>query len=195
MVYYPHAPYGFPDEIDYTGTLEMRIADLRNRGYGNNTIQKWINIDEAQKTAAKVDAVIRERLAVVDAERAAESKLQLQREQTIYDAGVAESQRLQQIKDQEITFNEQINSGDFNETPITDVNLNGGCSECTGIEIKYDPIKVSSMPPSYQSQGYHKMPDGSLMKDSEMEKGNNMKIVGIAAAGVIGVIGLMVLKK
>ena len=32
------------------------------------------------------------------------------------------------------------------------------------------------------------MPDGSLMKDSDMEKGNNMKIVGIAAAGVIGLL-------
>jgi len=97
-----------------------------------------------------------------------------------------------QIKNQEITFNEQVNSGDFNETPITDVNLSSGCSECTGTEIRYDPIEVSSMPPSYQSQGYHKMPDGSLMKDSDMEKGNNMKIVAILAAGVIG---LMVLKK
>tara|TARA_R110000744_G_scaffold31902_1_gene74853 strand:+ start:175 stop:789 length:615 start_codon:yes stop_codon:yes gene_type:complete len=204
MVYYPHAPYGFPDEKDYTGTLEMRIADLRNRGYGNNTIEKWINIDEAEKTAAKVDAVIKSRLAIVDAERAAEAKIQLQREQKIYDAGVKEAQRLQkvaddkrlqEIKNQQITFNEQTNSGDFNETPITDVNLSSGCSECTGTEIRYDPIEVSSMPPSYSSQGYHKMPDGSLMKDSDMEKkplNNNMKFAGIAA---IGLIGLMVLKK
>ena len=35
------------------------------------------------------------------------------------------------------------------------------------------------------------MPDGSLMKDSDMEKkplNNNMKIAGIAAAGVIGLL-------
>ena len=102
---------------------------------------------------------------------------------------LAQTKKAQEL--QEITFNEQTNSGDFNETPITDVNVNSGCSECTG-EIRYDPIEVSSMPPSYQSQGYHKMPDGSLMKDSDMEKGNNMKFVGIAA---IGLIGLMVLKK
>ena len=187
-----HAPYGFPNERNYSGTLEMRIADLRKRGYGNNTIQKWIDIDEAEKTAAKVDAVIKARLAIVDAERAAESKLQLQREQEIYDAGVAEAQRLQkvaedkrlqQIKDQEITFNEQINSGDFNETPITDVNLDGGCSECTGTEL-------SSM--MILKEGYHRMPDGSMMKDSDMEKGNNMKMAGIAA---IGLIGLMVVMK
>tara|TARA_R110000787_G_scaffold152072_1_gene265874 strand:+ start:683 stop:1171 length:489 start_codon:yes stop_codon:yes gene_type:complete len=162
MVYYPHAPYGFPDERDYTGTLEMRIADLRNRGYGNNTIQKWINIDEAQKTAAKVDAVIKSRLAVVDAERASEAKIQLQREQKIYDAGVAEAQRLQKVKNQEITFNEQTNSGDFNETPITDINLSNGCSECS------DPIIEKELP------------------------NNNMKFVGIAA---IGIIGLLVVRK
>tara|TARA_R110000824_G_scaffold266210_1_gene455214 strand:+ start:37 stop:522 length:486 start_codon:yes stop_codon:yes gene_type:complete len=46
-----------------------------------------------------------------------------------------ETQRLQQIKDQEITFNEQTNSGDFNETPITDISLDSGCSECS------DPIE------------------------------------------------------
>jgi|TARA_R110000824_G_scaffold45034_1_gene130612 hypothetical protein len=87
-----------------------------------------------------------------------------------------------QIKNQEITFNEQVNSGDFNETPITDVNLSSGCSECIGEKLT-DPII---------KKGYHTMPDGSLMKDTDMEKGNNMKIVGIAA---IGLIGLMVLKK
>tara|TARA_R110002126_G_scaffold254605_1_gene397720 strand:- start:185 stop:679 length:495 start_codon:yes stop_codon:yes gene_type:complete len=46
-----------------------------------------------------------------------------------------------------------------------------------------------------EGEGYHKMPDGSMMKDSEMEKkplNSNMKFAGIAA---IGLIGLMVLKK
>ena len=167
MVYYAHAPYGFPDESDYTGTQAQRIADLKKRGYGNDTITKWNRWYEDQATAARVDAVIRSRMAVVDAERAAESQIQLQREQTIYDAGVAEAQRLQQIKDQEITFNEQVNSGDYNETPITDVNLSGGCSECTGTK-SVDPI-----PQGVNNQGY-------------------MKMAGIAA---IGIIGLMVVRK
>ena len=81
----------------------------------------------------------------------------------------AQTKKAQEL--QEITFNEQINSGDFNETPITDVNVNSVCSECTEPE--------------------HQMPDGSMMKDSEMEKkplNNNMIIVGIAAAGVIGLL-------
>ena len=202
--YFPdHAPLGFPNCANYKGSQSQRIADLRRRGYGTDIIDAWNKHYGDQATAARVDAVIKSRMAVVDAERAAEAAIQLQREQTIYDAGVKEAQRLQkvvedkrlqEIKDQQITFNEQTNSGDFNETPITDVNLSGGCSECTG-EIRYDPIEVSSMPPSYQSQGYHKMPDGSLMKDSDMEKGNNMKFAGIAAAGVIGVIGLLLYTK
>tara|TARA_R110000787_G_scaffold152072_1_gene265873 strand:+ start:210 stop:683 length:474 start_codon:yes stop_codon:yes gene_type:complete len=50
-------------------------------------------------------------------------------------ANEIEKERLQEIKNQEITFNEQTNSGDFNETPITDVNLNVGCSECS------DPVE------------------------------------------------------
>ena len=80
-------------------------------------------------------------------------------------------QLLNQEKNQNITFNEQVNSGDFNQTPITDINLSGGCSECTEPE--------------------HQMPDGSMMKDSEMEKkplNSNMKFAGIAAAGVIGLL-------
>ena len=92
----------------------------------------------------------------------------------------------QKIENQNITFNEQTNSGDFNKTPITDINVNGGCSECTGTETSPDPILT---------KGYHTMPDGSLMKDSDMEKkplNNNMKFAGIAA---IGLIGLIVLKK
>ena len=190
--YYPaHAPLGFPQCMNYKGTQSQRIADLKRRGSGTYQIAEWNKWYEDQATAVRVDAVIRQRMAVVDSERAAEAAIQLQREKTIYDAGVAEAQRLQkvaenkrlqEIKDQEITFNEQTNSGDFNETPITDVNVNSGCSECTGTEISPDPIL---------RKGYHTMPDGSLMKDSDMEKkplNNNMKFAGIAAAGVIGLL-------
>tara|TARA_R110002167_G_scaffold350285_1_gene562478 strand:- start:12 stop:644 length:633 start_codon:yes stop_codon:yes gene_type:complete len=190
--YYPaHAPLGFPQCLNYKGTQSQRIADLKRRGSGTYQISEWNKWYEDKATAVRVDAVIRQRMAVVDSERAAEAAIQLQREQIIYDAGVAESQRLQkvaedkrlqQIKDQEITFNEQVNSGDFNETPITDVNFSSGCSECTGTEISSDPIL---------RKGYHTMPDGSLMKDSDMEKkplNNNMKFAGIAAAGVIGLL-------
>ena len=190
--YFPaHAPLGFPNCANYKGSQSQRIADLKKRGYGNDAVLYWNKWYEDQATAVRVDAVIRQRMAVVDSERAAEAAIQLQREQTIYDAGlkeaqrlqkVAEDKRLQEIKDQEITFNEQTNSGDFNETPITDVNVNSGCSECTGTEISPDPIL---------RKGYHTMPDGSLMKDSDMEKkplNNNMKFAGIAAAGVIGLL-------
>tara|TARA_R110002167_G_scaffold25087_4_gene87574 strand:- start:946 stop:1650 length:705 start_codon:yes stop_codon:yes gene_type:complete len=113
----------------------------------------------------------------------------LKQEKIISDQKIA--QQLLLIQNQTVTFEEQVNSGDFNDTPITDVNLSSGCSECTGTEIRHDPIEVSSMPPSYQSQGYHKMPDGSLMKDSDMEKeplNNNMKMAGIAGIGIIGLL-------
>ena len=72
------------------------------------------------------------------------------------------------VESQSITFNEQVNSGDFNETPITDVNLSSGCSECNGIVESTDPI-----PEKQLNEGY-------------------MKMAGIAA---LGIIGLMVLKK
>ena len=175
--YYPaHAPLGFPQCFNYKGTQSQRIADLKRRGSGTVNIAEWNKWYEDKATAVRVDAVIRQRMAVVDSERAAEAAIQLQREQTIYDAGVAESQRLQkvaedkrlqQIKDQEITFNEQTNSGDFNETPITDVNLSSGCSECTGTDLE------------------------TGMTEEELGKkplNNNMKFAGIAAAGVIGLL-------
>ena len=70
-----------------------------------------------------------------------------------------ENKRLQQ----NITFNEQVNSGDFNETPITDVNESGGCSGCSGTK-SVDPIIEKEL------------------------QNNNMKFAGIAAAGVIGLL-------
>ena len=76
-------------------------------------------------------------------------------------------EKVTMVENQTVTFNEQTNSGDFNETPITDVNLSGGCSECTGIK-SVDPI-----PEKQLKEGY-------------------MKMAGIAA---LGIIGLMVLKK
>ena len=170
--YYPaHAPLGFPQCFNYKGTQSQRIADLKRRGSGTYQIAEWNKWYEDQATAVRVDAVIRQRMAVVDSERAAEAAIQLQREKTIYDAGVAEAQRLQkvaenkrlqEIKDQEITFNEQTNSGDFNETPITDVNLDGGCSGC-GVDLQ------------------------NIIKETQ-NKENYMKFAGIAAAGVIGLL-------
>jgi len=94
------------------------------------------------------------------------------------------TQTISQIQIQDVTFNEQVNSGDFNETPITDINLSGGCSECSTTKDQIDPI--------LEKEGYHTMPDGSLMKDTDMEKGNNMKMAGIAAVAVG--LGYLILK-
>ena len=55
-------------------------------------------------------------------------------------------------QDQEITFNEQQNSGDFNDTPITEINLNNSCSECTGTKF-IDPIPEKQLTESYLKIG------------------------------------------
>ena len=101
-------------------------------------------------------------------------------EKIISDQKIA--QQLLLIQNQSITFNEQTNSGDYNETPITDVNLSSGCSGCTGTEISPDPIL---------RKGYHTMPDGSLMKDSDMEKEPLKVTAGMAGIAGIGIIGLL----
>ena len=173
-----------PTDIRFEGSCEERIAHLEARGYGlysniGKGIVYWQQNCHRLKEEERLLKVRKEEQRLFNIKKAEQAKIQLQREQTIYDAGMAEAQRLQKIADQKITFNEQTNSGDHNETPITDVNLNGGCSECTGTEIRYDPI---------QKEGYHTMPDGSLMKDSDMEKkplNNNMIIYGVAALGIV----------
>ena len=58
--------------------------------------------------------------------------------------------RLQEIQNQEITFNEQQNSGDFNDTPITEINLDNSCSECTGTKF-IDPIPEKQLTESYSN--------------------------------------------
>jgi hypothetical protein len=151
-----------------TKTIDSILSNPSN-------ISRWNKEEKAEKKRI-LDIELEKQRLLDEAE-----DLRLNTEFRLFYLQDIENKRLQQIKDQEITFNEQTNSGDFNETPITDVNVNSGCSECTG-EKWTDPII---------KKGYHTMPDGSLMKDSDMEKkplNNNMKFAGIAAAGVIGLL-------
>ena len=93
---------------------------------------------------------------------------ELDREKAIYQAGIVEgerlleiqleNQRLQEIENQMITFNEQQNAGDFNETPITEINPMDSCSGC-GVDI-------------------------FAFSREQQEKEKIMKIGGIAAVGI-----------
>jgi hypothetical protein len=66
---------------------------------------------------------------------------------------IKEPLKLQEIQNQEITFNEKQNSGDFNETPITEINLNNSCSECTGTIKSTDPISEKQLTENYLKIG------------------------------------------
>ena len=167
------------------GRILIDIQSIKQR------VSNEKRIAEEKRVKIELDRELKiiEEKRIIEGKRIAKEQKRIAEEKIISDQKIA--QELILIQNQSITFNEQTNSGDFNETPITDVNVNSGCSECTGTEIRSDPIEVSSMPPSYQSQGYHKMPDGSLMKDSDMEKeplNNNMKMAGIAGIGIIGLL-------
>jgi hypothetical protein len=59
----------------------------------------------------------------------------------------------QELENQEITFNEQKNSGDFNETPITEINLDNSCSECTETIKSTDPIEEKQLNENYLKIG------------------------------------------
>ena len=118
------------------------------------TIDYSMAVQRAQQTAMSYqvpfvypeDPVIKAaRIRSEDIERArltGENNLRLQ-----------EIKMLQEIQNQEITFNEQQNDGDFNETPITEINLNNSCSECTGTEIRYDPIEEKQLTENYLKIG------------------------------------------
>ena len=146
----------------------QRIANEKAKSQGYDVA--WREQIAIENNPVNIARWKKEAQLIIDIEEKRLSDIRKEeREYSIFISGMAEGKRLQEIKDQEITFNEQTNSGDFNETPITDVNVNSGCSECTGTEISPDPIL---------RKGYHTMPDGSLMKDSDMEKkplNNNMK--------------------
>jgi len=160
----------------------QRIANEKAKSQGYDVA--WREQIAIENNPVNIARWKKEAQLIIDIEEKRLSDIRKEeREYSIFISGMAEGKRLQEIKDQEITFNEQTNSGDFNETPITDVNVNSGCSECTGTELSSKIIL---------KEGYHIMPDGSMMKDSDMEKVNNINMVGIA---VIGLIGLFVLKK
>jgi hypothetical protein len=122
------------------------------------TIDYSMAVQRAQETARSYgvpfvypeDPVIKAaRIRLEDIERArltGENNLRLK-----------EIKMLQEIQNQEITFNEQQNSGDYNETPITEINPMDSCAGC-GV-------------------------DHALNREQQ-EKEKIMKIGGIAAVGV-----------
>tara|TARA_R110002126_G_scaffold197245_1_gene345144 strand:- start:134 stop:1018 length:885 start_codon:yes stop_codon:yes gene_type:complete len=135
--------------------LQKEILEIRNQ---QNTLQSNLKMIEA--TTRKFDGTFVPytiELQKSTSKKIKELEIQLQKTQTI-----------SQIQIQDVTFNEQVNSGDFNETPITDINVSGGCSECSTTKDQIDPI--------LEKEGYHKMPDGSLMKDTDMDKVGEMSI-------------------
>ena len=61
-------PFGDPSCIHYKGSQSQRISELKRAGHGSHQIDEWNQWYEDKATAARVDAVIKSRLAVVDAE-------------------------------------------------------------------------------------------------------------------------------
>tara|TARA_R110002110_G_scaffold142219_1_gene330425 strand:- start:165 stop:671 length:507 start_codon:yes stop_codon:yes gene_type:complete len=67
-------PYGDPACIHYKGTQSQRIAELRSRGSGSHQIDEWNQWYKDQATAARVDKVLQERIALVSAQVAIEEE-------------------------------------------------------------------------------------------------------------------------
>ena len=130
-----------------------------------STVTERDQVEESIITAkqAKIDLAANvARLQKLSNEMILKTQLEIQK---------IEDQKLQEIKNQEITFNEQQNSGDFNETPITEINPMDSCSGC-GVDIhnlQYDDWVIPD--------DFYDTPN----KDKE----NYLKIGGIAAVGVV----------
>ena len=128
-------------------------------GAANSTELRRKELERSPKYIAEQAKIKADKIqAELDREKA-----ELDREKAIYQAGIVEgerlleiqleNQRLQEIENQMITFNEQQNDGDFNETPITEINLNNSCSECTGTIKSTDPIEEKQLTENYLKIG------------------------------------------
>ena len=115
--------------------------------------QRLVDIETAR--LAKIED---EKQRLVDIETARLAKIENARlivieEQEMFNVlNLERIEREKQIQNQIITFNEQQNSGDFNDTPITEINLNNSCSECTGTKSS-DPIPEKQLTESYLKIG------------------------------------------
>jgi len=155
----------------------MKIHQLRGRGVDGGkifvnvkSIRQRIENEKRIKEEERVQAQLKLEIEAINAESARLEKIRIDKQKQ-HDEKIRlekiESERLQKIENdkklaeqllliqnQSVTFNEQVNSGDFNETPITDVNLSGGCSECTtgtdletgttNDQLEKEPLKVTS---------------------------------------------------
>lgn len=126
-----------PDDTSFRGTWQKRWGDINLILSNPENIKRW-EIEEPRIAAEEI---------IFKKELEEKTRLENSRLADI------ESVRLQEIQNQEITFNEQQNSGDFNETPITEINFNNSCSECTGTEIRYDTIEEKQLTENYLKIG------------------------------------------
>jgi hypothetical protein len=117
--------------------IENRTIVIDSILSNTTNIKRWENEELELKQA-------NERLLQIELES---KRIEDQRLQDI------ENQRLQDIENQEITFNEQQNIGDYNETPITEINFDNSCSECTGTIKSTDPIEEKQLTENYLKIG------------------------------------------
>jgi hypothetical protein len=126
-----------PDGTPFRGTWQKRWGEINSILSNPENIKRW-QIEEPRIAAEEV---------IFKKELEEKTRLENSRLADI------ESVRLQEIQNQEITFNEQQNSGDFNETPITEINFDNSCSECTGTIKSTDPIEEKQLTENYLKIG------------------------------------------
>ncbi len=121
--------------------IDNRTSNIDSILSNPSNIKRWENEELVLKQA-------NERL--LEIKRIEDQRLQDIENQRLQDI---ENQRLQEIENQEITFNEQQNIGDFNEAPITEINFDNSCSECTGTIKSTDPIEEKQLTENYLKIG------------------------------------------
>ena len=146
--------------------IALREIGLKAAKLNPVNIQRWdneIRIEEEEEERLLKIQLEKERIQAEN-QRIENQRLQEIENKRIQYKKIEEEKRirrineLQELENQMITFNEQQNDGDFNETPITEINPMDSCSGC-GVDIH-----------GIQQE----------MRDKE----NYLKIGGIAAVGV-----------
>ena len=123
-----------------TQQIDLRTYGLKAAKLNPVNIERWANEDRLSDENQRIEKQILAEIEMFNV-------LNLER-----------IERETQMQNQIITFNEQQNDGDFNETPITEINPMDSCSGC-GVDIH-------------------------ALNREQQEKEKIMKIGGIAAVGV-----------
>ena len=171
--YYPfHKPKGFPNCANYKGTQEERIKDLRNRGAGSDQIDGW-NDWYAKGSDMGVFGMsgYNPNTPLPKPEPKPEK---------IYNFVIESDGKVRVIRLAGSKAGEETRL----EPQMAEININAGLvrpvTPQDDIRASKPDSVFSSFDNNAQTESYHTMPDGSIMKNSDMPKETSFELPSLS---------------